>query len=215
MKRRVFIKGLLLSNDNHLIAKKMLEDRFGDPQILISSHMSKLLSLETISEIADVKGLRHLYDEVETQVRSLSGFGLDPRNYGLMLTPILFSKIPDEFKLVISRKFGKTLWDIDKILEFYNLELEAREKVKFENTNGNLLETAVTGSALFTSSSRRYENGGFNSENRFSSKRPENRRINVEDRFGSKPRGKFGNKFEKCDVNNACVFLWPKSLLED
>ena len=35
------IKGLLLSNDNYLIAKKMLEDRFADPQILISAHMSK------------------------------------------------------------------------------------------------------------------------------------------------------------------------------
>ena len=153
--------------------------------------------MDTISEIADVKGLSHLYDEMETQVRSLSGLGLDPRNYGSMLTPILFSKIPDEFKLVISRKFGKTSWNIDKILEFYNLELEAREKVKFENTNGNLLETAVTGSALFTSGSRRYENGVFNSENRLSSKRPGNCRSNVEDRFGSKPRIKFENKFER------------------
>ena len=49
------IKGLKLSNDNYEVAKKMLEDRFGDPQVLISSHMSKLLSLDDVTVISDVK----------------------------------------------------------------------------------------------------------------------------------------------------------------
>ena len=45
----------------------MLEERCGDPQVLASAHMSKLLRLESISNLYDVKGLRRLYDEVETQ----------------------------------------------------------------------------------------------------------------------------------------------------
>ena len=125
------IKGLLLSNDNYLVATNMLEDRFGDPQMLISPHMAKLLSLDVVSDIANVKDLRQLYDGVETQVRSLSTLGVEPKSCGAMLTPVLFSKIPGEFKLVISRKLGKSLWDINRILEFYNLELTAREKGKF------------------------------------------------------------------------------------
>ena len=110
------IKGLLLSHDNYKIAKEMLEERFGDEQILISTHMTKLLSLETVTNIDDVKRLRHLYDEIETHFRSLSSLGrLDPKSYGSMLTPVLLSKNPDDLKLVNSRKFGKSVWDIGLI----------------------------------------------------------------------------------------------------
>ena len=52
------IQGLLLSNDNYSVAKTMLEERYGDPQLLISAHMSKLLSLDAITENSDVKRLR-------------------------------------------------------------------------------------------------------------------------------------------------------------
>ena len=129
------IKGLKLHGDNYRTAKNMLEERFGDTQVLISTHMAKLLSLETVTNVNDVKKLRQLYDEIETQVRSLQCLGLDPRQYGSMLTPVLLTKIPDKFKLVISRQFGKSVWDISKVLEHFNLELEAREKVNFENSN--------------------------------------------------------------------------------
>ena len=157
------IKGLLLSNDNYLVAKKMLEDRYGDPQMLISAHMAKLLSLDAVSDISDVKALRRLYDEIETQVRSLAGLGLDEKSYGCMLTPVLFQKLPDEFKLEISRKFGKTVWDIKQILDYYNLELEAREKIMFENMSDSLLDdsSSSTGSALTVGASNIGKKGGF------------------------------------------------------
>ena len=135
------VKGLMLSNDNYVIAKKMLEDRFGDPQVLISSHMKKLLSLDDVTDIGDVKKLRQLYDEVEIQVRSLSSLGMDAKCYGAMLTPVLLNKIPYEFNLEISRKVGKAVWDIENILKLFNLELEAREKVAFEN--GPIWVTAI------------------------------------------------------------------------
>ena len=140
------IKGLKLHSDNYRTAKNMLEERFGDPQVLISTHMAKLLSLETVTNVNDVKKLRQLYDEIETQVRSLQCLGLDPRQYGSVLTPVLLTKIPDEFKLVISRQFGKSVWDISKVLEHFNLELEAREKVNFENSKST--EHLPTGAAL-------------------------------------------------------------------
>ena len=79
--------------------------------------MAKLLSLETVTDVSDVKRLRNLYDEVETQVRSLTCLGMDPKQYGAMLTPVL-STIPDYFKLVISRKFGKAVWDIKNITKY-------------------------------------------------------------------------------------------------
>ena len=75
-----------------------------------------------------------------------------------MLTPVLFSKLPEEFRLIISRKFGKTLWDIGRILEFFNLELEAREKVNFENAAVSGKENLSTGSALFSGGVSQYDN---------------------------------------------------------
>ena len=142
------IKGLLLSNDNYSVAKKMLHDRYGDPQMLITAHMAKLLSLDTIDDISDIKGLRRLYNEVETQVRSLASLKLTSHQYGPMLTPVLLQKLPSEFQLIISRKFGKSLWDIERILEFYNIELEAREKINFEKLAINEPDNITTGSAL-------------------------------------------------------------------
>jgi len=38
------IKGLKLTNANYAIAKNLLEERYGDPQLQISSHIQKLLS---------------------------------------------------------------------------------------------------------------------------------------------------------------------------
>ena len=64
------------------------------------------------------------------------GLKLDSKQYGQMLTPVLLSKLPKEFQLIISRNFGKPVWDIDKILKFFNIELEAREKINFGNLNG-------------------------------------------------------------------------------
>ena len=149
------IKGLMLSNDNYSVAKTMLEERYGDPQMLITAHMGKSLNLDVISDITDIKGLQCQNDEVETQVRSLEGLKLDSKQYGPMLTPVLLSKLPKEFQLIINRNFGKSVWDIDKILKFFNIELEAREKINFGNLNGeNTFHKPATGSALLATASQ-------------------------------------------------------------
>jgi len=67
------IEGITLSNENYDVALKMLQERFGDEQILISAHMNKLLNLETTSNFIDIKELRSLYNNIEIQVRNLRG----------------------------------------------------------------------------------------------------------------------------------------------
>ena len=72
-----------------------------------------------------------------------------------MLSSFLLSKPPKEFQLIISRNFGKSVWDIDKILKFFNIELEAREKINFGNLNGeNTFHKPATGSALLATASQ-------------------------------------------------------------
>ena len=145
------IRGLTLCNDNYKICLKMLQDRYGDPQVLISAHMNKLLNLEKIRNLHDLKALRSLCDQVEAQVRSLNAFGLDAKNYGPMLIPVFLCKIPEELNLIISRKFGKEVSDISIILDTFKLEVEAREKIQFSSSNENVgsISESMSASSLY------------------------------------------------------------------
>ena len=88
------IAGLSLSSVNYHEAIEILKRRFGNPQIIISRHMEILLNLPAVSGDYDLKGLRHLYNEVETNVRSLRALGVDQDTYGMMLTSVLLTKLP-------------------------------------------------------------------------------------------------------------------------
>ena len=113
------VKGLLVINENYDVALKMLEERFGDPQLLIHKHMTILLSFDTISSIFDLKNLRKVYDEVETQISSLENLGLDLKSYESLLAPDLMSKLSDELKRLTSRQFGKNFWEITAIMKLF------------------------------------------------------------------------------------------------
>ena len=128
------LKGLRMNNDNYEKALSMLKDRFGQPQVLISHHITKILDLETVWSISDVKVLRNLYDCVETQLRNLESLKMKPEEYGPMLIPVLMSKIPDELKLILSRERD---WTLKNILEKMKLEIEAREKVKLRGDDAS------------------------------------------------------------------------------
>ena len=81
------IQGIVMSNDNYEIALKMLKERFGDEQILISAHMNKLLNLDATSNFVYIKELRILYNNMEIQVPSLRGIGLEEKDMGLCWLP--------------------------------------------------------------------------------------------------------------------------------
>ena len=151
------VKGLLITNKNYGVAFKMLEERFGNPQLLIHKHMTTFLSLDTISSIFDLKNLRKVYDKVETQICNLEN--LD-KSYHSLLVPVLMSKLPDELKLLISRQFGKNIWGTTEIMKLFRNKLKAREKINAEN---NLEEKPYSDSILhsFSSDSKKCYKDGF------------------------------------------------------
>ena len=69
------ISGLSLTNDNYGEAINSLKDRFGNKQIIISSHMNSPLKLPMVKE-NHLQQLRSFYDEVEMNVRSLVTLGV-------------------------------------------------------------------------------------------------------------------------------------------
>ena len=76
----------------------------------------------------NIKGLRQLYDKVESQVRCLKSLGVDSASYGTLLTSILTSKIPHDLSLIISREVPQDEWEFEAILKVIEREVEARER---------------------------------------------------------------------------------------
>jgi len=92
------LKGLKLSNENYKTAKDMLEKRFGNPLIFISSH-EKTFVTECCNSVKHMKGLKNLFDNIETEVRSLASISCDSATYSTMLIPINMDKLPEKLNL--------------------------------------------------------------------------------------------------------------------
>ena len=113
---REAISGLTLSSTNYKEALSILENRFGNKQLIISRHMDILLSLEPVTSSHNLSALRHLFDQVESHVRGLRSLGITADTYGSLLLPLLTKKLPAELRLIISRKVPEDDWKLDKVM---------------------------------------------------------------------------------------------------
>ena len=96
--------------------------------------MNKLLELNVVVESSNTKDLRSLYDHVNAQVRSLQSIGLSASDYGPMLIPVLMSKLPQELKLLITRQFGKNIWDIKEVQKEKERQLRTIPLLRYSNS---------------------------------------------------------------------------------
>ena len=96
--------------------------------------MEKLLKLNTVNNSNDIAKIRALYDQIETNIRSLDVLGIKPEQFGSLLVPVILTKIPSELQIIIRRKFDKNTWDFKKLLKTFKEELEARERCAWSFT---------------------------------------------------------------------------------
>ena len=132
------ISGLQLTSANYSAALEVLRERFAQKQIIINSHMESLIKLKPVNAISDVRGIRAVLDRVEIQVRGLQSLGIDSAQYGALLIPIFMEKLPDELKLIVSRKH-KEDWELNSVSEAVKSEVEARERSGIQPTTENRL----------------------------------------------------------------------------
>ena len=121
------VSGLALTADNYDQAVSILEKRFGNKQAIIHRHMDILLSVEAVSSSSNHTALRRLYDKVESNVRSLEALGVSADSYGSLLTSVLIKKLPNELRLIMSRKSAGD-WELTSMMTILADELEARER---------------------------------------------------------------------------------------
>ena len=130
------ISGLTLTASNYDEAIEILKDRFGNKQQIINRHMEILLNLDTATSHLNMRSLRKLHDTVESNVRSLQSLGVPRETYGGLLSSILMIKLPQEFRLFITREMGNDDWQLDQLLAILR-ELEERERAGAPPVNGN------------------------------------------------------------------------------
>ena len=108
------ISGFQITSKNYDEAIELLEKRFGNKQIIISRHIEDLMQLPKVSTNDDLRGLRILYDKLETTTRSLKSIGINSDSYSAILSPVIMSKLPSELRFLISREL-KQFWEFENL----------------------------------------------------------------------------------------------------
>ena len=116
------IQGFPLTADNYTAAWRLLNERFCNEEIIISSHMNKILNISPVYS-PNIRSLRELYDNVESNVQALENLGLRYEQFGSILIPIILEKLPNMIKLQISRKLGSGNWKVQDFLACISEEI--------------------------------------------------------------------------------------------
>ena len=122
------IAGLTLSSANYGEAVNILMKWFGNKQLIIWRHMEMLLNIAVITSDQNARGLRRLYDDIESHVRSLKALGVNPDSYSAMLSSVLLNNQQPELRLIISQQVCGPELDLDTLMNKVEEELTARER---------------------------------------------------------------------------------------
>ena len=92
------IAGLSCGN-NYGEALKLLNERFGNKQVLINEHTTQLLRLSKVKDLKDISKVRLLHDSIECHICNLKSLGVVTKNLGSMLVnyylPHRYRRHPD------------------------------------------------------------------------------------------------------------------------
>ena len=125
------ISGLTLTTENHDKAFKILEQRIGNKEILISAFIQQFVSLPKIKSANDICGLKKLFNKVENSVRNLKNLSVEPDTYGSLLVPLINEKLPNDLKLSIAHQFDSDVWSLSKMFVYLKKEIEVKERATY------------------------------------------------------------------------------------
>ena len=124
------IQGLSPTAIHYDIACNLLNEQYGRSDKIIFAHIQGLLNLSP----PDPKGrlkvptLWKMQDELLAHVRSLEALGITGDKYGLFLTPVILSRLPQELRMEWAREGEGKESDLQFLLAFLKKELQRRER---------------------------------------------------------------------------------------
>ena len=119
------IQGLALTGANYDSAIKILKERFGKPQQIITAHMDEILKIPPSTD--RLSCFRFVYDSLSVHVRGLQSMGISSDQYGSLLITIIMA---NDVRLAIARKAFSSVWKIYELLNTIKFEVEAPEAAK-------------------------------------------------------------------------------------
>ena len=157
---RSTIAGFALTAVNYEAAVQALKKRYGKEIAIQRAHVNDLLHLPPVYSERDIPRLRKLFDECESHFRGLNALGVEESTYSTVVVPAIMQKLPENFRLMITRGQEFLTWTMERMLKAFLKELELREdhfhamiskSVHFNKHDGrdNRMKGA-TANALFT-----------------------------------------------------------------
>ena len=131
---RQVIQGLSITASNYGIACELLQQRYGRPERILFTHIQALLSLQVYTAksgataASHVSSLWQLQDTLLSHVRSLETLGVKGETYGLFLTPVILSRLPQDIRLEWVREREGKEADLQFLLNFLRKEIQRRER---------------------------------------------------------------------------------------
>ncbi|KRZ15249.1 hypothetical protein T11_16503 [Trichinella zimbabwensis] len=121
------IRGLTLNAVNYETALTILNEKFGDPQLLIEEHLKSLQNLPVITNQWDSKRLEKFVNDMEINIRGLETLKTPPVVYQAVLMPLILSRLPREISVEWKRQNPNRQKDMYELLLFLKTEVKSRE----------------------------------------------------------------------------------------
>ena len=121
------IQGLSLTSQHYQSARQILTDRFGRKERIIFTHIQTLLNMPVMNKCS-VSNLWKLNDDLQAHTRSLEALGICGTQYGVILTPLILSRLPQDVRLEWSREGEGHESDLSYLLKFLEKEILRRER---------------------------------------------------------------------------------------
>ena len=117
-----------MTESNYEKAKNILCKRYGRKEVIIFAHIQSLLGLEVPASSSDAVELAKYYDKLVANVRALDAMGINSDSFGVILTPIIVSRLHENMRMEWSRDSEGKEADLDYLMEFLDREIKCRER---------------------------------------------------------------------------------------
>ena len=114
---RAVIGGMPAIKGNYGSAKEMLEKRYDRKVLTVISHVQELLAIKVPEQLA------RFHDVLNVHVHSLAAQDITSDKFGVILTAMIVTKLPEEIRLEWSRDGEGKENDLDHLLKFLDTEI--------------------------------------------------------------------------------------------
>ena len=150
------IEGLALTASNYATALELLEERFGRKEQITFAHIQDLLAV-TVPDNPSVSELWAVYNEIKAHIRSLEALGISGEQYGVLLTPIILTRLPADLRMEWARGGAGKEADQAHLMTFLQEEIRRRER---SQTYTGLDSSPPAAAALHTAGRTERRGGG-------------------------------------------------------